>query len=36
MDLNKLSNWGDIWKLRFNIEKYKVLHIGSQNIKVEY
>ena len=32
MDLNKLSFWEDIWKSKFNIEKYKVLYIGSKNI----
>ena len=36
MDLNKLLYWQDIWKLEFNTEKYKVRHIGSKNIKVEY
>ena len=36
MDLHKLSYWEDIWKLRFSIEKCKVLHSGSKNIKVEY
>ena len=25
-----------MWKLEFNIEKFKVLHIRSRNIKVEY
>ena len=25
-----------IWKLRFNLEKYKVLYIGSKSIKVKY
>ena len=27
MDLNKLSYWEDIWKLRFDIEKFNVLYI---------
>ena len=34
MHLNKLSYWDNIWKLKMNIEKCKVLHIGSKNIKV--
>ena len=36
MDLNKFSYSEDIWKLRFNMEKCKVLHIGSRNIKIEH
>ena len=32
MDLNKLS----YWKLKFNIEKCKVLYIGSKSSKVGY
>ena len=36
MDLNELLYWEDIWKLRFNMEKYKVLHIGSKNIEIGY
>ena len=36
MDLNRLSYWEDIWKLRFNLEECKVLHIGSKNIQFEY
>ena len=34
MELNKLSYWEDIWKLKFNIEK--PLHIESKNIKFNY
>ena len=36
MDLNKLSCWENTWKLKFNIDKYQILHIVSRNIKVEY
>ena len=36
MNLKDLSYWGDIYKLKFNIERNKVLHIESKNIKVEY
>ena len=35
MDINELSYWEDIWKLRFNIKKNEVLHIESKNIKVK-
>ena len=33
MDLNKLSYWKNIWKLKFSIEKCKVQQIWSKNIK---
>ena len=36
MDLNKLSYWEDIRKLKYKKGKCKELHIGSQNMKVEY
>ena len=36
MNLNKLSYCEDIWKLEFNIEKFKELDVGSKNIKEEY
>jgi len=26
-DLDKLSSWSDIWQLKFNAEKCKVMHI---------
>ena len=35
-DLNKLSSQEDIQKLRFNIEKYKVLYFGSKDIDIEF
>ena len=35
MDLYKSSNWKDIYKLRFNIEKCKILENESWNIKIE-
>ena len=41
--LKKVHRWikincpiEDIWKLGFNLEKCKVLHIGSKIIKVKY
>ena len=27
MDLKKLSNWEDIWKLKFNLEKFTVFKV---------
>ena len=35
MDMNKLSYWENMWKLKFKIEKCKVLYIGSKYFKVE-
>ena len=35
-DLNKLQLWSDIWQLRFNAEKCKVMHIGRNNDKRKY
>ena len=34
--LKRLSYSADIWKLKFNIEKCLVLHIGLKDIKVNY
>ena len=31
-----MSYWEDIWKLKFNIERCKVLLIESKNIQIEY
>ena len=28
--------FSDIWKLKFNLDKFKVLHIGLKNIQMEY
>ena len=27
-DLDKLARWSEIWLLKFNVEKCKVMHIG--------
>ena len=35
-DLDSLSEWENIWKLKFNLEKCKVLHIGCNNTKYDY
>ena len=34
MDVNELLYWEDIWKLGFNMEKFKVLNVVSQKIKI--
>ena len=35
-DLDYLSQWEHIWKLKFNVDKCKVLHCGRNNIKYKY
>ena len=35
-DLDKLFNWGQTWQMDFNIDKCKVLNIGSYNDKFSY
>jgi hypothetical protein len=35
-DLHKLSNWSDLWQLRFNEGKCKVLHMGKNNPNHSY
>lgn len=35
-DLGRLQVWSDRWNLYFNVQKCKVMHIGSKNPKYEY
>ena len=35
-DLQKLSEWVDSWQMEFNVEKCKVMHLGSQNNELNY
>ena len=35
-DITKLTQWADKWKMRFNVEKCKVMHCGRSNPKTEY
>ncbi|XP_076442709.1 uncharacterized protein LOC143281387 [Babylonia areolata] len=35
-DLDNLVSWADLWQLRFNASKCKVLHLGRNNPKAEY
>ena len=35
-DLKALSNWSHKWQLSFNVEKYKVMHLGKQNSQHTY
>ena len=35
-DLNKLCMWENVWMLKFNLEKCKVLHVGRNNPRNAY
>ena len=35
-DLDRLACWASKWQMKFNVEKCKVLHIGSNNDHVQY
>ena len=35
-NLNKLSEWGQMWQMNYNADKCKVLHIGYRNAKANY
>ena len=35
-DLDKLTSWAHKWQMDFNVDKCKVLHIGSSNDHVQY
>ena len=35
-DLDNLENWARLWQMRFNVGKYKVLHLGRRNQHYEY
>ena len=35
-DLDRLVSWADEWQMKFNVEKCKVLHIGSNNNHAQY
>uniref|UniRef100_A0A803JGK8 Reverse transcriptase domain-containing protein n=1 Tax=Xenopus tropicalis TaxID=8364 RepID=A0A803JGK8_XENTR len=35
-DLTKLENWAANWKMRFNVDKCKVMHFGRNNINANY
>ena len=35
-DLEKLQKWTDIWKLKFNATKCKVMHFGPKNQLFDY
>ena len=35
-DLDRLACWASKWQMKFNVDKCKVLHIGSNNNRVQY
>ena len=34
--LNNLSSWADLWRMRFNTDKCKVMHVGRGNSETNY
>jgi len=35
-DLANLDRWSDLWQMKFNVDKCKVMHLGKQNYEVKY
>ena len=35
-DLNRIMGWASTWQMRFNVEKCKVIHMGTRNRKANY
>ena len=35
-DLDKLMNWSSAWKMPFNVDKCKVMHVGNRNPKCKF
>ena len=35
-DINKLVEWGNKWKMNFNVDKCYVMHIGHNNMQTNY
>ena len=35
-DLNTIAGWAKKWKMEFNVDKCKIMHIGNQNLKHTY
>ena len=35
-DLNTIANWAKKWKMEFNVDKCKIMHLGNQNPKHTY
>ena len=35
-DLDKLSEWSKTWLIHFNVDKCKIMHLGSKNPNLKY
>ena len=35
-DLDRLVQWSEVWQMRFNVDKCKVMHLGRGNLRGEY
>ena len=35
-DLKRLNDWADIWQMKFNVEKCKVMYLGKHNSRAKY
>jgi len=35
-DLDRLGEWSELWQMKFNTEKCKVMHLGRGNLKYNY
>ena len=35
-DLDRLVRWSEVWQMRFNVDKCKVIHLGRGNLRGDY
>ena len=35
-DLDRLVQWSEVWQMRFNVDKCKVMHLGKRNAGESY
>ena len=35
-DLNRLEQWAELWQMKFNVDKCKVMHVGIHNKRQKY
>lgn len=35
-DLDRIQNWAEMWQMKFNVAKCKVVHVGNKNIRRDY
>jgi hypothetical protein len=35
-DLDRLVQWSEVWQMRFNVDKCKVMHLGRGNLRGDY